>query len=49
MDLGPEGGDGGGTIIACGTPEEVAKRNVVIRGNIFAQLLTKFNYELNYG
>ena len=25
VDLGPEGGDGGGTIIACGTPEEVAK------------------------
>ena len=25
VDLGPEGGDGGGTIIACGTPEDVAK------------------------
>ncbi|HQO01265.1 MAG TPA: excinuclease ABC subunit UvrA [Spirochaetota bacterium] len=24
IDLGPEGGDGGGEIIACGTPEEVA-------------------------
>ena len=24
VDLGPEGGDGGGSIIACGTPEEVA-------------------------
>ena len=23
VDLGPEGGDGGGTIVACGTPEEV--------------------------
>ncbi|MBQ7836079.1 MAG: excinuclease ABC subunit UvrA [Clostridia bacterium] len=25
IDLGPEGGDGGGTIVCCGTPEEVAK------------------------
>ena len=25
IDLGPEGGDEGGTIIATGTPEEVAK------------------------
>jgi excinuclease ABC subunit A len=25
IDLGPEGGDDGGRVIACGTPEEVAK------------------------
>jgi len=26
IDLGPEGGDGGGTLVAAGTPEEVAER-----------------------
>ena len=24
IDLGPEGGDQGGTLVACGTPEQVA-------------------------
>ena len=25
LDLGPEGGSGGGELVACGTPEEVAR------------------------
>ena len=25
IDLGPEGGVGGGTLVKCGTPEEIAK------------------------
>jgi uvrABC system protein A len=32
VDLGPEGGDGGGRIIACGTPEEVAKTEASYTG-----------------
>jgi excinuclease ABC subunit A len=27
IDLGPEGGDEGGLIVACGTPEEIAANN----------------------
>ena len=29
IDMGPDGGDAGGTIVAVGTPEEVAKQGKV--------------------
>ena len=32
IDLGPEGGDGGGTVIATGTPEDVAKNDASYTG-----------------
>jgi excinuclease ABC subunit A len=28
LDLGPEAGEAGGQVVACGTPEEVAKNRV---------------------
>ena len=39
IDLGPEGGDGGGTIIAEGTPEEVAKVKGSYTGQYLARIL----------
>ena len=39
IDLGPEGGSGGGTIVAQGTPEEVAKNKKSFTGQFLAPLL----------
>ncbi len=39
VDLGPEGGDGGGTIVACGTPEEVVKAKESYTGIYLRNLL----------
>ncbi len=41
IDLGPEGGDGGGTVIATGTPEEVAKNKKSFTGKYIAKMLKK--------
>lgn len=39
IDLGPEGGDGGGTVIATGTPEKVAKVKASYTGAYLKKLL----------
>lgn len=39
IDLGPEGGEGGGKIIASGTPEEVAKTEGSLTGNFLRNVL----------
>ncbi|MCL2396946.1 MAG: excinuclease ABC subunit UvrA [Defluviitaleaceae bacterium] len=39
IDLGPEGGDGGGTIVVCGTPEEVAKKRKSYTGQYLKRVL----------
>jgi excinuclease ABC subunit A len=41
IDLGPEGGDGGGRIIATGTPEKVAATKASHTGKFLAPLLKK--------
>jgi excinuclease ABC subunit A len=39
IDLGPEGGDGGGTIVAAGTPEEIAKCENSYTGQFLRKVL----------
>jgi excinuclease ABC subunit A len=41
IDLGPEGGSGGGTIVAEGTPEEVAKVKGSYTGKYLAEVLKR--------
>jgi excinuclease ABC subunit A len=41
IDLGPEGGDGGGTIVATGTPEHIAQQSNSHTGHYLAPLLRK--------
>lgn len=38
VDVGPEGGDGGGTVVAAGTPEEIAK----VKKSYTGQFLKRF-------
>lgn len=39
IDLGPEGGTGGGQVVACGTPEEVAKVKKSYTGQYLKKML----------
>jgi excinuclease ABC subunit A len=39
--MGPEGGDKGGTVIACGTPEEIAKNKKSYTGIYVKKMLEK--------
>jgi excinuclease ABC subunit A len=41
IDLGPEGGDGGGQLIACGTPEEVAEEKRSYTGKFLKEVLER--------
>ncbi|PII81513.1 excinuclease ABC subunit A [Leucobacter sp. OLJS4] len=41
IDLGPEGGSGGGTILATGTPEQIAKVEESYTGQFLAEMLAK--------
>ena len=41
IDLGPEGGDDGGTVLATGTPEEIASVKTSYTGSFLKQILVK--------
>ncbi|MCB1345034.1 MAG: excinuclease ABC subunit A, partial [Rhodobacteraceae bacterium] len=41
IDIGPEGGDGGGMIVAEGTPEDVARAEASHTGHYLAPLLKR--------
>ncbi|MDR2112808.1 MAG: hypothetical protein LBQ62_06900, partial [Candidatus Accumulibacter sp.] len=41
VDLGPEGGDGGGRILAAGTPKAIAEGKTGYTGHFLKPLLSK--------
>ena len=45
IDLGPEGGDNGGQVVATGTPEEVSKNPKSYTGQYLKDILKKGHYE----
>jgi excinuclease ABC subunit A len=47
IDLGPEGGDRGGYLVATGTPEEVAKNRASFTGQFLQKVLAKARIAVN--
>ncbi len=45
IDMGPEGGDGGGEIVAVGTPEEVAREKRSYTGHYLKDVLKRARKE----
>jgi excinuclease ABC subunit A len=41
VDLGPEGGDAGGRVVACGSPEEIAANPASHTGEYLRPMLTR--------
>ena len=41
IDMGPEGGDGGGAVVATGTPEQVAQNPASYTGKYLKKLLKR--------
>jgi excinuclease ABC subunit A len=39
IDLGPDGGSGGGTVVATGTPEQIARAEASYTGQFLKRLL----------
>ncbi|GAK02621.1 excinuclease ABC subunit A [Geomicrobium sp. JCM 19037] len=47
IDLGPEGGDGGGEIVATGTPEQIAANNQSHTGAFLKPILERENKRMD--
>lgn len=48
IDMGPEGGEGGGTVIATGTPEEVAKIKTSYTGHFIEKMIERDKNRQNH-
>jgi excinuclease ABC subunit A len=48
IDLGPEGGDGGGTVVSIGTPEDVARDKQSYTGHFLKSVFERNDQMLRY-